>query len=620
MRGVTVRYSVEGAGVTRGGGRGDAEKSGRGAVRLRLVLRPLAAMRDFHGLLREGGGGVRLAVPEKTAGNADTGARGRGDAGVRVGSEGAALTLALGNEASAGVKSKFRRDEQWWRGFFYPREAERGQDCVEDLFSPGEFVWEMGKGMSRGAVTLNAAVDGEACDVSREEERQKSRLERLVRWTVGRAAKGGEVQEGIKAGGIEASRRVAIAALVVAGDGYVARLRGTRATVIAGYPWFGDWGRDTMIALPGLLLATGRHEEALETLRSFAAARRRGIIPNRFDDDTGEAQYNTVDASLWFIQAACSYVEATKDVEGSGRELLPACLDLIEHYRRGTDYGIVMDPSDCLITGGSPSTQLTWMDAARDGVVFTPRWGKAVEVNALWVSGLLRLAEALDRRGRTQEQGGAGSRSLGAELRALGAAAGKSLAREFWWGGGGGVGCLYDRLEPRGGGCAEASEGVKTWRGVEEIRPNQILAASLPGVRDNLSMEQKRAVVRVVGERLLTDRGLRTLDPADPRYRGRFEGSMFDRDAAYHNGTVWPWLVGAWVDAAATVGSGQWRKRSTSLLAELVETMGVEEACREGGCLGQIAEVFDGDEPRRPGGCLAQAWSVGELMRALARG
>jgi hypothetical protein len=207
MRGVTVRYSVEGAGVTRGGGRGDAEKSGRGAVRLRLVLRPLAAMRDFHGLLREGGGGVRLAVPEKTAGNADTGARGRGDAGVRVGSEGAALTLALGNEASAGVKSKFRRDEQWWRGFFYPREAERGQDCVEDLFSPGEFVWEMGKGMSRGAVTLNAAVDGEACDVSREEERQKSRLERLVRWTVGRAAKGGEVQEGIKAGGIEASRR-----------------------------------------------------------------------------------------------------------------------------------------------------------------------------------------------------------------------------------------------------------------------------------------------------------------------------------------------------------------------------------------------------------------------------
>jgi predicted glycogen debranching enzyme len=365
----------------------------------------------------------------------------------------------------------------------------------------------------------------------------------------------------------------------------------TLKTVIAGYPWFADWGRDTMISLPGLMLVTGRFQDALACLATFAAHVSEGMIPNLFDDYAGEPQYNTVDASLWFLHAAALYRREADDDAGYQRDLKDAAIEIIDRYQSGTRFGIKMD-EDGLIAAGDETTQLTWMDAKRDGQVFTPRHGKAVEINALWHHGLLMTAEAVESTDADKAE----------RLRSLASRVRTSFNDAFT---GGPEGGLHDCLLPDGDGG---------WRPSNELRINQVFAVSLE--HSPLERDQAARVVQVVRERLLTPRGVRTLAPDSDRYRPHFEGDMMSRDAAYHNGTAWPWLAGPYAEAELRADgfSDAARHRARAAIQPLLNTM-------DTGCLGQIAEVFDAeDRPGRgqvEGGCPAQAWSVAETLRLL---
>ncbi len=364
----------------------------------------------------------------------------------------------------------------------------------------------------------------------------------------------------------------------------VTRRRGEDAwsTIIAGYPWFADWGRDSMISLPGLLLESGRLEEARSVLHTFARHVHHGLVPNRFADDGGTPEYNSVDASLWFVHGVRQLLE--RDDWPDVGELLAACRSIVEAFRDGTDFGI-HQTDDGLIAAGDPSTQLTWMDAKRDGITFTPRHGKAVEINALWYNALLALSEmTADQRDQAQ---------LEAQAETV-----KHAFREaFWWPQ---QECCHDVLMPVDGGWAPDST----------LRPNQIFAVSLP--RSPLTKEQQQGVVAAVKAHLLTPAGLRTLSPEDPAYKGRYEGDLMQRDAAYHQGTVWPWLLGPFAEAWLRVNdfSAEAKAEVRGMIQPLLEDL-------DRGGLGQVAEVYDGDSPQRPSGCPAQAWSVAELLRIL---
>jgi predicted glycogen debranching enzyme len=371
-----------------------------------------------------------------------------------------------------------------------------------------------------------------------------------------------------------------IARLVLAADQFIAR-RATPEepdglTVMAGYPWFGDWGRDTMIALPGLTLATGRPDAARSILRTFARFVDRGMLPNRFPDAGEPPEYNTVDATLWYFEAIRAYHEATGD-DGLLEDLFGVLESIVAAHRQGTRYGIRVDPADGLLASGVPGVQLTWMDARVGDWVVTPRTGKAVEVNALWYNALRAMAVFATRLGRPASEYGALADRVAAGF------------ERFWH-------------EP-GGHCHDV---IDTPAGDDStLRPNQILAVSLP--ESPLPPGRQRAVVDAVASRLLTSYGLRSLGPEHPDYRGRYEGDQRLRDGAYHQGTVWAWLLGPFALAHYRVYRDAEAARSfLQPLADHVSDYGV----------GSIAEVFDGDAPFRPGGCIAQAWSVAEILRA----
>jgi len=502
-----------------------------------LELRPLVALRDFHGL-RTGASEPVEVVYESDDVTARSGA------------------IAVRVSAHGGRRIDER---ETWSNILYEIERARVQDCVEELVVPCRFVVAFGAGTTTAEIRFESTA--EHADV---EDAGPAR-----RFAVDR----------VPAADIEA--REAVGRLAAAADQFVVRRGdgGEGVSIIAGYPWFADWGRDTMISLPGLLLENGRFDDALSTLRVFGGAIRNGLIPNRFDDYAGGAHFNTVDASLWFLHAAAAYREAADDHAGYRAHLAGPCRAIIAAYRAGTDYGIRMD-TDGLITAGSPETQLTWMDAQRDGVTFTPRFGKCVEINALWHHGLVRTAAAIE----AEEPGAA------AELRTLAARTAESFMEWFPDPSGG----LFDRLEPVG----------SKWLPIAEIRPNQIFAASLS---ESPADESTRlSILKVVREHLLTPFGLRTLAPSDPNYIGSYTGSLFERDRAYHNGTVWPWLIGPYVEAFLRSGGakGEARELLRPLTARLDQY-----------CIGQVSEVCDGDAPHRPDGCPAQAWSVAELLR-----
>jgi predicted glycogen debranching enzyme len=359
------------------------------------------------------------------------------------------------------------------------------------------------------------------------------------------------------------------AALALAADAFVVRTR-NGPDVVAGYPWFGAWSRDTMISYEGLFLETGRADEGRELLRGYAATLSDGMLANTAD--TGATEYNTVDGTLWFLHAVERHVTRTGDAD-LARELVDPLTGVVAAHLAGTRYGIRVDPADGLLTQGAAGYALTWMDARVDGVAVTPRIGKPVEINALWINGLGALARMRTLLGRDA-----------ADLTGLRDRATASFARRFP----APTGWLYDVVDgPDGDDPA--------------LRPNQLLAWSLP--YPPMTGDDGTAALRAVSASLLTPLGLRSLAPDHPAYRGVHRGGPVDRDVAYHQGTVWPWLIGPYVDAAVAL-----RTVPPKLLG------GIDVHLSEWG-LGSVSETADGDPPHRATGCPFQAWSVAEALR-----
>ncbi len=433
--------------------------------------------------------------------------------------------------------AQFSSDGHWYRNIEYLEDLDRGLDFREDLYTPGFFTLELQPGEW---IEICASVDG---------------------------TRGGD-------------------APAVKGDPFIVRRADGKLTIIAGYPWFTDWGRDTMLSLPGLLIAKGRLQEAREIIEGFLEHRNKGIIPNRFPDSGEVPEYNTADATLWMFQAVRQWLEAGGDHIFLRDVFYPAAKEIIDWHMRGTWFGIGVDPEDGLLNAGVPGTQLTWMDAKIGDWVVTPRHGKPVEVNALWHGALCLMAEW----GREWNDSADAAQYAAAADRVR-----RSFREKFW---NPTRGYLNDVLH---------SEGP-----VDKLRPNQIFAVSLP--YDLLTEEQQRQVVLTVRDRLLVREGLRTLDRDDPDYRPRYEGAPHERDGAYHQGTVWPWLLGPYIDAylRAFGPTAPNLAMCRSLLVQL------EQDCTQRGCLGSIAEIYDAEEPRYPRGCPAQAWSVAEASRVRA--
>ena len=347
-------------------------------------------------------------------------------------------------------------------------------------------------------------------------------------------------------------------------------------TIIAGYPWFSDWGRDTMISLPGLTLMTGRPEVALSILRTFAKYVDQGMLPNRFPDAGEPPEYNTVDATLWYFIAIQAYYANTTD-DDLLHDLFPVLADIIDWHCRGTRYNIHLDSADGLLYAGEPGVQLTWMDAKVGDWVVTPRIGKPIEVNALWYNALRIMAKF--------------ARQVGKPYREYDAMAERVLARfpRFW---NEATGYCYDLLDSPTGNDAT-------------LRPNQLLAVSLPETA--LTAAQQKGVVDACSQSLLTSYGLRSLAPNHNDYQGQYSGTLLQRDGAYHQGTVWGWLIGPFVTAHLRV------YRNPDQAREFLEPF-ANHLCNHG--LGTLSEIFDGDAPHRPHGCIAQAWTVAEVLRA----
>jgi predicted glycogen debranching enzyme len=505
---------------------------------IELKLRPLLAFRDYNSLTKRDEE-VELAVE-----------RSNGTLSVQPYEN---LPRLYFHTKADGVDVK----PDWYLRFTYPVEQERGLDFEEDLFTPFELTYRLTQGHT---VYIVATTEKKSGAVSPEELVGRERARRK---------------------GFERESDPARQALVMAADSFIARRGKDNLTVLAGFPWFTDWGRDTMIALPGLTLTSGRFDVARKILLTFAQFSDKGMIPNVFPDAGETPEYNTVDASLWFVVSGWKYWKASGDDEGA-RQLLPALADVIKFYKEGTRYDIRAD-NDSLITAGVPGTQLTWMDVKVDGYVPTPRHGKPVEINALWLNALVMLAEMEEKLARDIHSA--------VILRKLADQVAANFVRAFWNREGG---YLYDVIQ---GDVRDAS-----------VRPNQIFAVSLP--YSPLDKAQQKAVLDVVTQQLLTPYGLRSLSPKDERYCPKYTGNHWQRDCAYHQGTVWSWLIGPYCDAYARVnGTGRTqRKEIAKIIQPLLDHM-------EQAGLGSVAEIFDGNSPHRPVGCFAQAWSVGELLR-----
>ncbi len=514
-----------------------------------LHLHPMLTLRDFHAM-RHGAADAKL--------NAEAG---EGRMTVRDG----ALAVTL---ACPGSTVQLQSD--WWLRLWYPRDAERGQEDLEDYFLPGRFDVALKPG-GEATVLLTAALGVRPVAPQPTSDRRAAHLAPIV----------------APLGASDPSGRM----LAIASDDFIVErhLHDEKlSTILAGYPWFADWGRDTFIALPGLMLATGRFDEARGTLRVFAEAIRDGLVPNRFDDyDDAAAHYNTVDASLWFIHAALEYVRISGDRAAWDAWLAASVIQVLDAYINGTRYDIAMT-GDGLITAGSPQTQLTWMDAACAGTVFTPRHGKAVEINALWYQALLGTAALIaEHDARTADH-----------YERLAGRAKRAFAKVFW----------DERLDYLRDHVWTDANGVE--HADTSLRPNQIFALSLPN--SPLPLTKQRRVLDVLRDKLLTPFGLRTLPRDALSYHGRYAGPQFERDKAYHQGTVWPWLIGPYVEAVLRVG--QFKPPAVTEARQAIQPL---LNFLTGPGLGQLHEIHEAEPPHRPVGCIAQAWSVAEVIRAL---
>ena len=505
-----------------------------------LEVRPLIAFRDYHSSTHANGAmnGSVEAMPGLASLKPYDGLP----------------TLYFGHNA-AGIDTP----GGWYHNFEYDIERERGLDFREDLFNPMTLKFHLAGGST--AVIIASTEPREARQAPRLRQAEIARRAAVV--------------------ASAPSDQPLVRALTQAADQYIVQ-RGDLKTVIAGYHWFSDWGRDTMIALPGLTLTTGRPEIAKNILLAFAQHVDRGMLPNRFPDAGETPEYNTVDATLWFFEAIRALTGKTGDYKFVRTHLYDVLRDIIDWHVRGTRYGIQVD-SDGLLSAGEPGVQLTWMDAKVGDWVVTPRHGKPVEIQALWHNALCIMRDLAAKFGDKDGR---------ANYSAMAGAARDSFERLFW---NEAAGCLYDVVS---GDFRDGS-----------IRPNQLFAVSLPHTM--LSPERARQVVAVVERELLTPFGLRTLARNDPQYRPRYEGDPLSRDGAYHQGTVWPWLLGPFITAYLRVHghAPEARLRAARWLEPFEEHL-------KDACLGQVSEIFDADPPHRPRGCMAQAWSVAELLRA----
>ena len=515
-----------------------------------FTIRPFAAMRDFHAL-QHSTAALHSVWDEQM---------------LSIHSQ----SPQIGQLSIRCEDMRFEQNAEWWNHFFYRAERRRGQDCFEDLWSPGTWRCHL-DGPQR--IVLWAGLSESQQDHQELAEMELETAIDAIALHEKELLKSCDPADSV-------SRNLSSAA----GQFIIERRIKDEVTptILAGYPWFLDWGRDTFIALEGLCLSTQRYSTAWGVLKTFAQAVSEGMIPNRFDDYGNEPHYNSIDASLWFVHAAFQYLKTTGDQQNFAAKLLPAVKWVMDSYRRGTRFGIRAD-EDNLITGGDVDTQLTWMDARHDGITFTPRYGKAVEINALWYSNLCHLAEYYRDKNPDNLNF---YREISEQVRL-------SFEKQFW---NDSKGYLNDCILPTG--KADTS-----------LRPNQIFAVSLPFTP--LTIAQAKKVVATVEKQLLTPCGLRSLAPDDPRYKSQCVGSMGQRDAAYHQGTVWAWLIGPFVEAYLKVhGFDPTAKRQCrSFLAPLIQHLELD------GCLGSISEIFDGDKPHRPRGAFAQAWSVAEVLR-----
>jgi predicted glycogen debranching enzyme len=505
-----------------------------------LDLYPLLACRDYHQLSRE----------NPFVNGAET--QGPNWVGFQ-------LYDGLPRLCLSATGASYERTGHWHRQVEYLRELERGLDFREDLFNPGLLRVELRKDVPLHVVVALEPVEPKAAVSWLEAEKKR------------RDAAVGPLHDG---GTGETLARAADKFLIRRPDG--------GASVIAGYPWFTDWGRDTMIALPGLTLPTERFDEARAILRDFARTASQGMIPNRFPDGSSDPDYNTVDATLWFFVAAWRLLEATRDRVFAEQEMLPVFESILEWHRRGTRFDIHEEP-DGLLHAGVPGVQLTWMDAKIGDWVVTPRIGKPVEINALWYNAQ-RITGAIARRTRPE---------LADACEAAAERTRAAFVARFW--------------DESRGYLADVVDAPDTAVDAS-LRPNQVFALSLPFPL--IEGETARRILSRIEESLVTPCGLRTLDPGHPQYRGRYEGDPWSRDSAYHQGTVWPWPMGSYWEAKLKV-EGFTKKAKAAVRAQMEPLLKMLSDAGAGG----ICEVLDGDPPHRPGGCFTQAWSVSEVLR-----
>jgi len=519
----------------------------RGSSALEMDLKALANYRDFHSLTQAGDWHMNIALVEQ---------------GVKV--------LAFEGAAPFYLKCSAATCEprhEWYSGCNYSEETARGLSDREDRLFAALFRTrlEVGASVTFVATTeMAASLDGETLRA----EHANHDVKLFQDWQAKNEAIAEESPSWIWQLILAADQFLVKRSLPEEPDG---------RSIIAGYHWFGDWGRDTMIALPGLTLATGRASVARQILLAFSRYVDGGMLPNNFPDAGGKPEYNTVDAALWYFEAVRQYFAATQDT-ATLQKLFPILDGMIDAHVAGTRFNIHVDPADGLLYAGGPGVQLTWMDAKVGDWVVTPRTGKPVEINALWINALQTMAgfaKLLAKPGEMYEK-------LAAKARAN--------FQKFW---NADRNCCFDVIDSPGIGNDAA------------LRPNQIFAVSLPV--SPLSPEQQKAVVDVCARRLLTSHGLRSLAPGEPGYTGHYGGSPRDRDAAYHQGTVWGWLLGPFALAHYRV----YHDRESAL--HYLEPLG-RQIYSSG--LGTLSEIFDGDAPFTPRGCIAQAWTVAEVLRA----
>jgi predicted glycogen debranching enzyme len=513
----------------------------RSSAPMRVTLKPFVTYRDYHSL-RPGAKDFQLSADAQAC-------RIQAFAGAK------AYRLSL----SEGT---FTAAPEWYWNFWHREEAQRGLDAAEDLFFPGSF-----------GATLSPKLP----------------LFFIASAEPATPAAGADVLEAIRGGSKALSTALPnyapawIHTLAHASDQFIVRRGAAGAaslSIIAGYPWFADWGRDTMISLPGLATILGRYDVAANILKTYAQFVDRGMVPNRFPDSGEAPEYNTVDATLWMFHALDDYLQARRDPELLG-ELFPILVGIIHAHVHGTRYGIHMDAQDGLLFAGEGGTQLTWMDATNGDQVFTPRAGKAVEINALWLNALDVMVRLAGRVHELSEK-----RFCEQILTRASANFGRFWNEER--------ACLYDVIDVEGTDARD-----------DRVRPNQILAISLPYCV--LPAAQMRAVVERCGQELLTSYGLRSLSSTGQGYIGHYAGNPYQRDAAYHMGTVWSWLLGPFARAHFRAFGDA--RLAQSLLEPIAEHL-------NSACMGTVSEIFDGDAPHTARGCFAQAWSVAEILRA----